>query len=67
MHELIKIGISSCLLGNNVRYDGGHKLDRYIRDTLGRHFDFVPVCPEVRVCGWWVNPRPPDCSPPVPA
>lgn len=50
MAERIKIGISSCLLGNNVRYDGGHKLDRYIRDTLGEYFDFVPVCPEVE-CG----------------
>jgi uncharacterized protein YbgA (DUF1722 family)/uncharacterized protein YbbK (DUF523 family) len=46
----IKIGISSCLLGQKVRYDGGHKLDRYIRDTLGPHFRFVPVCPEVE-CG----------------
>lgn len=42
-----KIGVSSCLLGNKVRYDGGHKLDRYIADTLGRFVDFVPVCPEV--------------------
>ena len=46
----IKIGISSCLLGQKVRYDGGHKLDRYIRDTLGLHLQFVPVCPEVE-CG----------------
>lgn len=45
--EKIKIGISSCLLGNNVRYDGGHTHDRYITDTLGRYFDYVPVCPEV--------------------
>lgn len=50
MTTTIKIGISSCLMGNNVRYDGGHKLDRYIRDTLGRYFTFVPVCPEVE-CG----------------
>lgn len=47
MTKPIRIGISSCLLGNNVRYDGGHKLDRYIRDTLGHYFEFVPVCPEV--------------------
>lgn len=46
----IKIGISSCLLGNKVRYDGGHKLDGYIVDTLGRFFEWVPVCPEVE-CG----------------
>ncbi len=45
--EKIKIGISSCLLGNNVRYDGGHKWDRYITDTLGIYFEWVPVCPEV--------------------
>lgn len=44
------IGISSCLLGNEVRFDGGHKHDRYITGTLGRYFDFVPVCPEVE-CG----------------
>lgn len=45
--EKIKIGISSCLLGNKVRYDGGHKLDRFLRDTLGRYVEYVPVCPEV--------------------
>jgi len=45
--EKIRLGISTCLLGENVRYDGGHKLDRYLRDTLGAHVDFVPVCPEV--------------------
>ena len=43
----IKIGISSCLLGKKVRYDAGHKLDRYITDTLGQYFEWVPVCPEV--------------------
>jgi len=46
----IKIGISSCLLGNEVRFDSGHKHDRYITGTLGTFFDFVPVCPEVE-CG----------------
>jgi uncharacterized protein YbgA (DUF1722 family)/uncharacterized protein YbbK (DUF523 family) len=45
--QKIKIGISSCLLGEKVRYDGGHKLDRYIKDTLGHYFEWVPVCPEV--------------------
>jgi uncharacterized protein YbgA (DUF1722 family)/uncharacterized protein YbbK (DUF523 family) len=48
--EKIKIGISACLLGENVRYDGGHKLDRFLRDTLGQYVDYVPVCPEVE-CG----------------
>ena len=50
MENRIKMGISTCLLGENVRYDGGHKLDRYIRDTLGEYVNFVPVCPEVE-CG----------------
>jgi len=43
----IRVGISSCLLGNSVRYDGGHKLDRYLHDTLGAFVAWVPVCPEV--------------------
>ncbi len=46
----IRVGVSSCLLGHKVRYDGGHKLDKYIRDTLGQYLEFVPVCPEVE-CG----------------
>ncbi len=50
MNSKIKVGVSSCLLGNKVRYDGGHKQDRYIIDILGYYFDFVPVCPEVE-CG----------------
>ena len=45
--EKIRIGISRCLLGDKVRYDGGHKHDRYITDTLGQYFEWVPVCPEV--------------------
>ena len=45
-----KLGISTCLLGENVRYDGGHKLDRYLRDTVGPFVEWVPVCPEVE-CG----------------
>ena len=48
--EKIKLGISTCLLGENVRYDGGHKLDRFLTDTLGRYVKYVPVCPEVE-CG----------------
>ncbi len=50
MTDRIKLGISSCLLGEPVRYDGGHKLDRYLKDTLGHYFEYVPVCPEVE-CG----------------
>ena len=45
----IRIGISSCLLGEAVRWDGGHKCDAYIKDLLGRFFDWVPVCPELEV------------------
>jgi len=45
----IKIGISSCLLGCKVRFDAGHKRDRYITDMLGRYFEFVEVCPELEV------------------
>jgi len=45
----IPVGISACLLGQNVRYDGGHKLDRFIQDTLGVYLRFIPVCPEVDI------------------
>ena len=45
--EKIPIGVSACLLGKSVRYDGGHALDRYITGTLGQYMDFFPVCPEV--------------------
>jgi uncharacterized protein YbgA (DUF1722 family)/uncharacterized protein YbbK (DUF523 family) len=48
--EKIKLGISTCLLGKNVRYDGGHKLDRFLTDTLSQYVEYVPVCPEVE-CG----------------
>jgi len=52
-----KIGISACLLGEKVRYNGGHKRSRYIQDILGQHFDLYPLCPEVGI-GMGV-PRPP--------
>ncbi len=44
METAIKIGVSSCLLGNNVRYNGGHAHDRFITGTLGEFVEFVPVC-----------------------
>ena len=47
MEQKIKIGISSCLLGEKVRYDGGHKLDHYLKYTLGQFVTWVTVCPEV--------------------
>jgi uncharacterized protein YbgA (DUF1722 family)/uncharacterized protein YbbK (DUF523 family) len=46
----IHLGISQCLLGEPVRYDGGHKLDRFLTETLGQYVEYVPVCPEVE-CG----------------
>jgi uncharacterized protein YbgA (DUF1722 family)/uncharacterized protein YbbK (DUF523 family) len=48
--ETIKLGISTCLLGENVRYDGGHKHDRFLTDTLGKYVTYRPVCPEME-CG----------------
>ena len=42
-----RVGISACLLGEPVRFDGGHKRDPYIVETLGQHVSWVPVCPEV--------------------
>ena len=50
MSAAIKVGVSACLLGEPVRYDGGHKHDPYLTGTLGKFFSFVPVCPEVE-CG----------------
>jgi len=43
----IRLGVSSCLLGEEVRFDGGHKRDRFLTDLLGRFVEWVPVCPEV--------------------
>ena len=45
----IRIGISACLLGQEVRFDGGHKRDAFLADILGPHVEWVPVCPEVEV------------------
>jgi uncharacterized protein YbgA (DUF1722 family)/uncharacterized protein YbbK (DUF523 family) len=47
VEQSIKIGVSSCLLGKEVRYNGGHSHDRYITGILGQYFTFVDVCPEV--------------------
>lgn len=44
-----RIGISSCLLGEKVRFDGGHKRDRFLTDTFGPFVEWVPVCPELEV------------------
>jgi uncharacterized protein YbbK (DUF523 family)/uncharacterized protein YbgA (DUF1722 family) len=55
--ERLRIGVSSCLLGNRVRYDGDHKRNGYVVNVLARSFQCVPVCPEVAI-GLGV-PRPP--------
>jgi uncharacterized protein YbgA (DUF1722 family)/uncharacterized protein YbbK (DUF523 family) len=47
--DRLRIGISSCLLGENVRWDGGHKRDRFLVDELGPFVEWVPVCPEVEL------------------
>ncbi|MBN1267952.1 MAG: DUF523 and DUF1722 domain-containing protein [Kiritimatiellae bacterium] len=49
MTDKIRLGISTCLLGERVRYDGQHKLDRFLTDTLGRYVTYIPVCPEYEV------------------
>lgn len=51
------LGISSCLLGNSVRFDSGHKHNAYITETLGEYFEFLPFCPEV--AAGLGTPRPP--------
>ncbi|MDD5233867.1 MAG: DUF523 and DUF1722 domain-containing protein [Syntrophales bacterium] len=55
--EKIRLGVSSCLLGESVRYDGGHRLDSCLSGNFGAYAEFVPVCPEVE-CGFGV-PREP--------
>jgi len=45
----IRIGISSCLLGQKVRFDGGHKRDAFLVETFGAFVEWVPVCPEVEL------------------
>jgi uncharacterized protein YbgA (DUF1722 family)/uncharacterized protein YbbK (DUF523 family) len=51
----MNIAVSACLLGEKVRFDGGHKHDRFITDELGRYASFVPFCPEAIAFG---TPRP---------
>jgi uncharacterized protein YbgA (DUF1722 family)/uncharacterized protein YbbK (DUF523 family) len=53
----IRVGISACLLGQEVRYNGGHKRDAFLTDTFGRWVEWVPVCPEVEL--GMGTPRPP--------
>lgn len=55
--ENINIGISSCLLGESVRFDGGHKYNKFICESLGHHFKYIPCCPELAI--GLGKPRPP--------
>jgi len=45
----VRLGVSACLLGARVRFDGGHKRNRFLIEELGSHFEFVPFCPEVAI------------------
>ena len=45
----LRIGVSSCLLGNAVRYDGNHKRQPWLIEQLGRYADFAPYCPEMAI------------------
>jgi uncharacterized protein YbgA (DUF1722 family)/uncharacterized protein YbbK (DUF523 family) len=54
---VIRVGVSACLLGRKVRYDGGHKHDDWLVDVLGPHVEWVPICPEVEL--GLGTPRPP--------
>ncbi|MDP3300518.1 MAG: DUF523 and DUF1722 domain-containing protein [Sulfuricurvum sp.] len=51
----MKLAISACLLGENIRFDGGHKRDRFITDQLSDFSEFIPFCPEDLAFG---TPRP---------
>ncbi|ADU62216.1 MAG: DUF523 and DUF1722 domain-containing protein [Pseudodesulfovibrio sp.] len=53
MPNIIRIGVSACVVGERVRYDGSHARDAYITDTLAKYVEFVPLCPEV-ACGMGV-------------
>ena len=45
----IPLGVSQCLLGDQVRFDGGHKHNHYLTDVLSEYMEFRPVCPEVAI------------------
>jgi len=52
-----RVGVSACLLGQAVRYNGGHKRDALLTEALGPHVEWIPVCPEVEL--GMGTPRPP--------
>src|SRR5262245_15015234 len=45
----LRVGVSACLLGHEVRYDGGHKRDAFLTETLAPYVEWVPVCPELEL------------------
>ncbi len=47
--EPVRVGVSACLLGERVRFDGQHKRDRFVTDVLAEHVELVPVCPEIAI------------------
>jgi len=49
MENKIKIGVSSCLIGEKVRWNGDHKQNHYVREVLAKYFEYVSVCPEMEV------------------
>lgn len=49
MKKRVVVGVSSCLLGEKVRFDGGHKRDNYLCDFLANYVDFFPICPEIAI------------------
>ncbi len=56
-HAGVRVGVSACLLGERVRWDGDHKLDRWVAEVLGGSVELVPVCPEMEI--GLGAPRPP--------
>jgi uncharacterized protein YbgA (DUF1722 family)/uncharacterized protein YbbK (DUF523 family) len=50
MSDIIRVGVSACVAGEKVRYDGSDARDPYLSDTLAKYVEFVPLCPEV-ACG----------------
>jgi uncharacterized protein YbgA (DUF1722 family)/uncharacterized protein YbbK (DUF523 family) len=49
MENKIIVGVSGCLLGEKVRWNGDHKRDRFITDVLGKYFEYISICPELEV------------------
>lgn len=47
--QRLRLGISACLVGQRVRYDGGHKLDAFLNEVLGRYVEWVAICPEIEI------------------